>query len=747
MAASERAAKKSVLSVRALLGWSSVPALCAGIALAPQPAFAQDASADEEIIVTATKRSADIQDVAGAITAVGARQIDDMGVDDFRELATAVPSLTFVPTSNSTTKVVLRGISTGNNYDATSSATGLYLDDVPMGSAYGPGGTEINLVDLARVEVLRGPQGTLYGAGSLGGTVRFVTRAPEIDVFGGSVEGEASVTEGATGTGVSAVLNVPLIENQMAARFVGYYRNQDGFIESPALGDDEINRSHLSGGRASLLWEPNTNWSFTLAGLYQDTSVNGGNFIDTDLAGNPLAGELTQSIAVIQTPVEIRSAIGSFVAEGDLGWANLTWASSYGNFDRLQVVDTTPTATGRGALLAAIGLLGLTTADRIPETFYSEDTSYQTEFRLASPDGGNFDWLIGLFYQDYELAGNRTINVNDGDVYLTTALNGDLAQSRTTTALFGDVTWRFAPRWSVAAGGRFALIEAENFQELTGFAVGGGPITSETTGDTDYFTPRVELSYAPNDDVLLYALYSEGYRAGGPNMQYPVFAGTPPATYEPDTVINYEVGAKSEWMDGRLVVNAAAFIEEFEDLQVVARIGPLSLPYFANVSSAQTQGVELEVGARPTDNLAINLAVTYTDAQFTEASAAINVVDGDRIPGIPEWSLSGSIDYTMPIDADLEAFFHLDGRYTGSSPADTTAIAKANNLELDAYSVFNGRVGVETEGGFRASVFVQNIADERGEVNTSIADGLTPARLRTTIITPRTFGVQLAQEF
>lgn len=450
MAASEPRSNRK-LNFRTLLSWSSVPALCAGIAFAPQPAFAQDAGAEEEIIVTATKRSADIQDVAGAITAVGAQQLDDMGVDDFRELATAVPSLTFVPTSNSTTKIVLRGISTGNNYDATSSATGLYLDDVPMGSAYGPGGTEINLIDLARVEVLRGPQGTLYGAGSLGGTVRFVTRQPELDHFGGTIEGDASVTEGATGSGVSAVLNVPLIENQMAARFVAYHREQDGYISSPTLGDDEVNRSHLNGGRAALLWEPK-NWSFNLSGLYQDTFVNGGNFVDTDLAGNPLAGDLTQSIAIIQTPVEIRSAIGSFVVNGDLGWADLTWASSYGNFDRLQVVDTTPTATGRGALLAAIGLLGLTDADTIPETFYSEDTSYQTELRLASPEGGDFDWLVGLFYQDYELAGNRTINVNDGPTYLTTALNGDLAQTRATTTSAAENVHFDVARWRRLVG-------------------------------------------------------------------------------------------------------------------------------------------------------------------------------------------------------------------------------------------------------------------------------------------------------
>src|SRR5690606_37229716 len=135
--------------------------------------------------------------------------------------------------------------------------------------------------------------------------------------------------------------------------------------------------------------------------------------------------------------------------------------------------------------------------------------------------------------------------------------------------------------------------------------------------DDEYFTPRVELSFKPSEDVLLYALYSEGYRAGGPNLQYPAFAGTPPATCAPDTVANYEIGAKTEWMQGRLVLNAAAFLEEFEDLQVVGRIGPLSLPYFANVSAAETSGLEIELGARPTDNLALNFALTYTDAQFT----------------------------------------------------------------------------------------------------------------------------------
>lgn len=713
-------------------------ALAAG--LAPTAAAAEGAATVEEVVVTASKRETALQDLPAAISAVTSDQLDKLGASSFRDIATAVPGLTFVPTSDSTTKIVLRGISTGNNNDAASSGTGLYLDDVPMGSAYGPGGAEINILDLQRVEVLRGPQGTLYGAGSMGGTVRYVTHRPDLSAISGEANAEASVVHGAhnaDAVSLDGVLNVPIVRDRLGLRVLAYHQNNEGWIASPTRGDDAVNGVHLWGGRASLMWKPADGWSVTLMGLRQDTHQAGGGYVDVTPAKQPIAGDLTQSVSTIATPSTIKSRIVSLDVEGDLGWATLTSATSYVDFERYQTVDDT------GTFPFNLGRALVPGTTSIPEIFWSEDRGYAQELRLASPGQGRLTWVAGLFFQDYQLAANRTVRTNGAAV--VPLLDATVIQHRKTYAVFGEGTYDFTPEWSLTFGGRYARIISPFSQRLGGALI-GPRLDSANQGKASYFTPKVELTFQPDRQRLFYVLYSEGYRPGGANLQYPAVAV--PATFEADTVKNYEIGAKTAWLDGRVTVNVAAFREDFDKLQVVTNKG--GLPYYANAGSARSDGVEAEVAARLSEGLSAQASVTWDDAVFTTDAPALAALKGDRIPQIPRWTVAGSLDYQHPLGSVLTGFVHLDGRYVDSSPAGNSVVLKA--LSLDSYTTLNLRLGLQTDHA-QVALFAENLTDERAQLNLfPIVGGPVPpvtsaSSLRMTTLKPRTVGVKVGYRF
>jgi outer membrane receptor protein involved in Fe transport len=701
-----------------------------------QPSVAQL----ETVVVTAEKRATPLQDLAAPVTAVSGQQLDLMGISDFRELATSVPGLTFVPLSDTTTKIVLRGISTGNLNDASSSGTGLYLDDVPMSSAYGPGGEDINMADLKRVEVLRGPQGTLYGAGSEGGTVRYITNQPDLSQFSGNVNWEASDIDGAStafGSYADGMLNIPLITSTLGLRMVAWERDDQGWISSPTRDLDRVNGVHLGGGRAALRWALNSSWSVTLMGLYQNDYSDGGPYVDETVNKVPIGRDLSQVVGTIGTPGLTTDSIASLLIQGDLGWATLTSSTSYSDFDRHQSFDDThifPFDLGTA-------LVKGTTA--IPEIFYSEDRDDTEELRLASTGSGPLTWLTGIFLQDYQLPGDRSATTLGGpDVSL---FNIELTQKRKTYAAFGEGSYEFAQKLTLTLGGRIERVDSRYDQGLSGALVGKN-LVNTTSDSNNYFTPKAELSYKLSQHDLLYVLYSEGYRPGGSNLVYNTV--TIPATYSSDTVKNYEVGGKTAWLDNRLIANLTVYHEDFTGLQVVVSKG--GLPYFANAGKAASNGVELELDAVPIKRLTLAGWVAYDHAYFVNAAPALNATAGQEIAQVPEWSMSVSADYTWPLKGNANAFAHLDGRYVGSSPAGAGVM---DGIDLSAYRTLNARTGLNW-GSLQIAVFADNLTNVRAQLGVSPVlptNSTVPITsidyLKMTVLQPRTIGLKVGYAF
>jgi len=695
----------------------------------------------EEIVVTATKRPRSSQDIAGSITTVTGQQLGRLGADDIRSLGYKVAGLTFFPQGNSdsTTKVVLRGISNGSGFEATLPAVGVYMDEVPMGSSFGPGGHDIKFIDLERIEVLRGPQGTLYGAGSLGGTIRYITKKPNVHSATARLETEIGLTDAYKGDAVGAktagVLNVPLIADLAGLRAVFYHEDNEGYIANVNIGDDAVNGSRLTGGRLAFRVEQPGGWTVDLMGLYQENLIESRSYVDQDLSGKTLTGDLTQSLVDTREPSEIYNGIVSLAAQRDIGIGDLTFVASYANFERRQYSNIRARPTGALILRLIPG------AEFAQETFDSEDTSYAAELRLASSTD-RLEWLIGTFLQDYELTGRRFLWGTDepcppcGDLFQT-LFDIKLRQQYETVALFGEISYSPSPSWQLTVGGRYNRVDLDVFQDLSGLIV--SPAMDLKPSSESSFTPKLEATYRPNEKVMVYALVSKGFRSGGANLK---IVSSVPDTFDEDFVWNYEVGIKSTLFEGRVFANLTGFHAEFEDLQTTATVGGL-FPFFTNAGSASSTGVEFEVQSELSSALLVDFTATYDNAEYTSDAPAADAFDGDPIPLVPELVFSAAVEYRFPPWHGLDAFVNLNGRYVDNSVSDLAPLFRSNDIKLDAYYTFNATVGLLRRGQFEVAAFIQNISNERNEVFQFPARGVDPVRIQSTLITPRTVGLRL----
>lgn len=703
----------------------------------------QDLDRNDEIVVTAQKRAERLQEVPAPVSVLSGEAIDRMGVTNLRDFATSVPGVTIVPIENSTTKIVIRGVSTGNNFEATTSATGMYLDDVPLGSSFGSGGTELATVDLQRIEVLRGPQGTLYGAGSAGGTVKYITNLPDPTGVSGSLAVSGALTDGAGTVAAEGVLNLPLAQDRLALRIVGTYRNAEGWIDNVNTGKRGVNYAESAGVRGSLLWNATDRLTVSLMGVHQKSDLGVSSWTDMSTGLEPLAGYRKQSLSIRDEPAYIRSRLGNLKIDYEFDWATLTSATSWTDFHRGEVIDDTFYTLGRLTRMFVPGTVALT------EEFETRDRAFYQEVRLASPAGAtDLTWVAGAFYRNYRLFAARPLRPDPYPGFMALDLVSN--QKFQDLAAFGQATYRFLPRWELTLGGRYT--HATNFyaQSLAGLFINPAaptvPIVSpERKASSSHFSPRAELTFRPAAGALLYALVSEGFRAGGPNVQYPAPLPNGPATYSADNVWNYEAGAKTSWLGDRLVVNLSAFWADIDKLQVVT-VNAAGLPTISNGDRARSRGIELEVRARPARGLRLGGTLTYTEAAFTSPAPALGIAQaGTPIPLVPKWSWTATGDYDFAIARDVQGFLHLDYRHVGRN---LTLLPNATSpaVYLPAYDLMNMRVGA-SRGNTDISLFVQNVWNERALFQAVRIEGVTPPGLRVVTAAPTTFGVKLAQRF
>jgi outer membrane receptor protein involved in Fe transport len=700
----------------AFLGSISLAALCA-------PAHA----AVETVVVTAEKRVEDVKDVPMAVTVLSGEKLARQNLTNFDDYVNTVPGMNFTASEPGHTQLILRGINAGG----VGATIGTYVDETPYGSSSAlANGTittpNIDTFDIARIEVLRGPQGTLYGSSTLGGLLKIVTNAPSTDEVEGKVQaGISDVDNGGTGFSLKGMLNVP-VDDSIAFRVTAYTDFKPGFVDDPVRGVKNLNWARETGGRAALQINVTNDFNIRFTAVAQDIGTGGNSSEDLTVVGPdyaPTYGTYQQA-RTTPTPGYAHYRVYNGTMNYDLGWASLVSSTSYDTFKDLMFQDGT-------------GVYGLDIDGRLGQKKFTQ------ELRLASPDqAGPLEWLAG-FYYTHENAGLRQ-NLVTG-VGAPTLAFLELDSKYIETAGFANLTYHFSDQFDVAIGGRYS----HNSQSALEF----GLASAAGVSDGDVFTWSVAPSYHLDDQTVLYARAAKGYRPGGPNALPPIVPPGVPTFYGADSLINYELGVKTDLLDGQLSIDADVFLINWSDIQLLVVSGGFAVN--ANGPSARSQGFEWNVTWRPLDELSVVFGGAYTDAHLTADTDPILVgaLSGARLPWAPKWNTSLDAEYTFDNVGDVRPFIGGSWRYVGERKSDFGGFVVAptpNQFDVGSYNRFDARVGVEWDK-WTFEVYGKNLNNSKGITGfapsgTTAASGF-PIPGNAALITPRTIGVTVGTTF
>ena len=711
-----------------------------------QSAAAQNPSAasedETEIIVTAQKRAEDQQDVPISISVVSGEELAESGAMQLTEIAGYVPGLHVGNIgAPGQTQVSLRGIVPL----AAGASVGIYVDDGPVGSStvYTESGTftvELLPYDLARIEVLRGPQGTLYGASTIGGLLKYVTVAPDINEFSARVGVEAFNLRhsGEFGHAFQAFVNAPIIPDRLAVTASFARRKTPGWIDNFQTGDRDQNGFDQTGFRGSLLWQPIDDLRIRLSAMHQEIDSENSTIIAQDVTGTPV-GNGRSNFNFVPEPFKSKFRNYQGTIEYDFGFATLSSATTYTDAERREFVDASrifgvlfPLLTG-----GAIGP-GITPFDnRITMEKITE------EIRLTSPSGGRFEWLLGYFFTDEDADNRQIVNSFDLDGNVIAPLDPlatvGLPSTYKEHALFGNATFRFTDQLWLSGGLRWARNE-QTFRQISSGAI---VPTADTPGESDesIVTYSVSPQYHVNSDTMIYGRVATGYRPGGPNVILP---GVPP-TFDADTITNYELGLKTRLANRTVTLDVALFRMDWEDIQVAQAFGGTS--GLANGGTARSQGIEAAVQWQPVRGLTLGANGAYTNAELTEDAPAIGGLDGDRLSLVPRFSGSLSANYRFQIAGVADAEVGAGVRHTGKRLSAVESDPDA--LDVDSYTAVDLNGSATFSDRYTVRAYVRNLTDERGPVaRTLVNNGINqPAYINFIPLQPRTIGVGLDVSF
>jgi outer membrane receptor protein involved in Fe transport len=721
------------------------------------------------VVVTATRRSETLQKVPMAISAVTYHDIQRQHLQDFADYAADVPGLSAVSAGPGLTGLSIRGISSGSQQPSAS--VGVYVDDTPYGSSsvFANGSLEtpdIDPSDLERIEVLRGPQGTLYGAGALGGVIRFITIAPDTGNYSGRLEvGGSSVDGGGNGFDVRGMVNLPLVKDKLAIRANIYDRTDPGFIDDAGQGKTDVNESRIKGGRVSLLWTPTDKTSLRVTALAQNLNSDGQPIEALDpVTLKPVYGDLQQRVAAGSGTFDGRYRLYNATFNTDFGWARLMSSTSYSTLDSVLSVDATP--------LLFLGYQANTQPYSTLEREPTRQTKATEEIRLQSPSSQTLEWLGGVFFTHE--TGNAPQNIYAADYYSGTPLpspfgipiGGDLQPSTYDAyAVYGNVTWHITDRFDVEAGLRYSH-DRQHYTEI-GYGVLFGsptPITlldkrSADSSTTFSFTPQYHVS----DHTMLYARAASGFLPGGPNIVTVAIPGVP-KTFSPTKLTDYELGLKSTSLDDRLTVDLAAYYINWTKIPLVTFVNPFT--FLGNGGQAKSKGVEATVEFIPARGLKLSANAAYNDATLTkDAPYPSNGKRGDPLPYAPQFTLSLNGDYDFAIGGGWHGYVgasyqYIDRRstdYAFSYPIPGVLPALPSSPTIPGYNTINLRAGFEHDQ-WSIDFYVKNLTNQRGIIEASsfanyvpVAGQANPVTGRmednAAIITPRLFGLSVSRNF
>ena len=750
---------------RMLLWGAALTALtCAAGANAQQTsttgASGKPASATEvqELVVTATRRSETVQNVGGQVTALGGESLQKLHANTFNDFATQVPGLSFQANSPTNNLVAIRGVASSTA--ELGSAVAMYLDDVPLGAStqFGLGSQafNFNLFDMNRVEVLNGPQGTLYGANALGGALKYVSEKPDPSAFYGRLELEGSDTaHGSLNDGVRLMVNAPLFNHTAALRIDALQQFDSGYGQDPGQGLKNVGSARTYAGRISFEGHitPDLDGRLSLFGEKIKGQGVSAEF-ENPQTHQAALGDYQQSYRFPQ-----REDNSVWVASGainwDLHWAKLTSLTAYQQNHGYYEEDV----SGFYGVLIPLYTANPATAAYPYDLYVDTNTKkFTQEVRLASPDNKHLEWVTGVYYT-HENTDEQVnlLNLNSPTGVLPAPFSdlpfyGFLPSVYQEVAVFGDATWFWKDWFDLTLGARYSQ-QYQTYQSNIGW-IGFGPpygqvypysSTSSQGVATYLINPRVHIS----KDVMLYARVSSGFRPGGPNFVLPpAFASPAPATFEPDKLWNYEIGEKATLFDRKATLDIDAYDIEWSGIQTTQNVNGVN--QLVNAGNGRVQGVEASFSYRIVPPLTLSGSGAYTDARLTTTSPVLGVLyTGARLPLSPKYNFALSANYNFELGHGYHGWASVTDVWVGDRTSGYAGSYSNILYALPAYNTVNLNVGLILPNHMEVDAYLKNVLDARGQLSADTLNNvfIPSAPAPVMISQPRTFGLVLKVPF
>jgi iron complex outermembrane receptor protein len=801
-----RSAQWKSIILASLVALTALAESASAVDAAASASDASSAAADSgglsEITVTAERFKSTIQSTPISISAFTGDQLTAAGLSRVQDIARDVPGLSMRYASAGLTEYEARGLASNGGAAPT---VGFYLDEIPLSppavSQSGKVVIDPNLYDIERVEVLRGPQGTLYGSGSMGGTVKVLTNQPKLGTFEGSVQGTGSYTDGGSGNGGgNLMLNFPL-GDQFAVRVVLSDQYRSGWLDNitvqpfpvdlntPVQGDvraapvtniiRKANTETLYSGRIGLLYKPSEDLSILATAMTQGLHLGGYDLVD----GSPNSAEPSRVYNAHYEAFPLREGIRDDISifgltvNANLGFADLTSASSYWGRLGYQVQDASESIyySNRSSVAGNGSPPFVAGTPFVPVPYAERDPSHQLsqEIRLTSHDVGGWHWVAGAFYSSlhsvWNEIGRSPLNptVPDGSYFISW---NDYGVRQ--TALFADGSYKFNDQWKLAAGVRYYDYKSHQDEYSWGY---DGPSSTPpanskiTHAKNSGANPRVNLSYTPNPDLTVYTTLSKGFRPGGANQilppsNQPPFCQAGALSFGPDAAWNYEIGEKARLFDNWLTINSDIYYIKWTGIQQVLTL-PCGYQFYDNAGDGRTFGPELEINAKLSSEWSASLTGAWTDAKITHPNALYtsfltNVAvfpDGVTHPcptsgggctapimNVVKDTVSLSLAYATSVMGNYQFSARAAGQFVGSS----YDVAYYFGYKLPSYTLGNARVGLARDN-WSADLFVDNFTNKVALIsanNTSFQFNI-PQVVRYSTNQPRTVGMQINYKF
>jgi iron complex outermembrane receptor protein len=771
-------------------------AVAAALAVAPPRALAlepADVSGLQEIVVTARKRQENLQDVPLSIDVFTKKDMQNLGITGIDDYAEKVPSISIISEGPGTQFFVMRGVSDGSNPNyANTSATGFFIDDMSL--SWQGVQPDLHLYDIERIEVLNGPQGTTFGAGSMAGAIRYVTNKPDVKAFSAGIDFTGGQIQGAQQNWTyEGFLNVPLIEDALGLRVSVFSDSHGGFINNQlttrtwvntavsnnaAWARNDYNRAHVEGGRLALKGVLNDQWSATLTYSFQRQHTIGAWDEDPNLAPRTVErfgpeGHLFEARTL------------DFHVDGDVGIGDLVFASTYWALPTRQQNEYSQYMQNvNGGVIEGVTCLndpvfgtGPYTGCKVPIQFYEYHTNPQRwsdELRLASKAGGRFHWLVGLYWEKtvdkysgstFYMPGLRTnspafeyYNYYNGTPPGSTSLPANQWYAYTTrsdylqTTEFSNISFDITNKLNVEAGVVHFHSNGRYYSPFGQLAY-AATLPALTIDSSNKWDSKFGINYKITDKAMVYADFAQGFRDGGSNSGFPqsCYNKGVPQAYVPDTLNNYELGWKTSWLNGHLVWDGAAYLMHWKQLQTIIYDVDICAPdsFYVNVGNARIYGLESNVDYKVNENWSMQASGSYTDSHLVSSPYATfepNV--GERLPYVPyfSWSWNLRYEHPLPVTSGLKGYAQIDMSHKGDMWNDLH-VSGSNGfpriLQPD-YSILNLRFGLNPEGGhWLTEFFITNLTDKNAIIysNTGNFD------LRQTTNEPRVYGLRLNYRF